>query len=403
MHDHTKNPGPPLSAATNGDLRTAKQTMLREKVQGLRLPTEVNAGHGRTSKLPWILCAVFATSTLLLATLVALDPPAKAAGKPDASTSGATSNGGGAPRVAAVGDTVLESKGYVIPVHQIQVSPIIGGRLVWVEIEEGTRVDEGTQLARLETTDYLSDVNRLKGQYEAAWHRWFELVNGSRPEEIKQARAELEEAEANRKQLLLDWERNQRLRGDALSRRDYEAAEAASKTAEKRVEHRRQAYQLMVEGPRQEKIDAAQADMDTILADLIKAEWRLDNCTVRAPIRGTILTKRLGLEKGSMVNPAAFSNGVAASLCDMADLSDLEIELKVQERDIAKVFKDQRCKVRSEAYPDRIYDGQVSRLMPIADRSQAALPVRVKVKVPREEEGKYLRPEMGVVVSFLKQ
>ena len=84
----------------------------------------------------------------------------------------------------------------------------------------------------------------------------------------------------------------------------------------------------------------------------------------------------------------------------MADLSDLEVELNIQERDVSRVFKGQRCKVRADAWSDRVYDGYVSRLMPIADRAKGAIPVRVKVSVPAEEEGVYLKPDMGAVVTF---
>ena len=93
---------------------------------------------------------------------------------------------------------------------------------------------------------------------------------------------------------------------------------------------------------------------------------------------------------------------ISASLCDLADLSDLEVDLSIQERDISKVFAGQKCQVRAKAFPDRFYDGVVDRLMPIADRAKGAIPVRVKIQVPREEEGKYLKPEMGTVVTFLK-
>ena len=102
-----------------------------------------------------------------------------------------------------------------------------------------------------------------------------------------------------------------------------------------------------------------------------------------APIDGTILKKNA--EEGNLVNPIAMNGSY--SLCDLADLSDLEVELTIEERDISKVFKDQKCKVRTEAYPDRIYEGFVSRLMPIADRNKAAIPVRVKVTVPRGGRG----------------
>jgi hypothetical protein len=48
------------------------------------------------------------------------------------------------------------------------------------------------------------------------------------------------------------------------------------------------------------------------------------------------------------------------------------------------------------------YEGTISRLMPIADRGKGAIPVRVKIKVSPEEEGVYLKPDMGVIVSFMK-
>ena len=69
-------------------------------------------------------------------------------------------------------------------------------------------------------------------------------------------------------------------------------------------------------------------------------------------------------------------------------------------RDVAKVFKGQICVVKAVAFPERSYKGVVSRLMPTADRSKGAVPVRVRIEIPREEEGRFLRPEMGAVVTF---
>jgi multidrug resistance efflux pump len=161
----------------------------------------------------------------------------------------------------------------------------------------------------------------------------------------------------------------------------------------------RQDYELMLEGPRPEKIDAAWADVLQASADMAKNKWRLENCAIRAPVSGTILIKHA--ELGNLVNPVALQGSF--SLCDMADLSDLEVDLNIEERDVAKVFKGQVCRVRPEAYPERVYEGVVSRLMPQADRAKSAIPVRVKVQVAKDEEGVYLKPEMGVVVSFQKK
>jgi hypothetical protein len=86
----------------------------------------------------------------------------------------------------------------------------------------------------------------------------------------------------------------------------------------------------------------------------------------------------------------------------MADLSDLEVDLEIQERDIAKVAVAMPCKISVDAYPDRFYTGRVDRLMPIALRSKAAIQVRVKVDMPKEEVGQYLKPEMNARVTFLQ-
>ncbi len=302
-------------------------------------------------------------------------------------------------QVASSGDVALERKGNMIPVHQIMISPKVSGMIESLNIEEGKHVNKGDILAQLETVDYRADYNHALANYESCWQHWLELYSGSRPEEIRSAKAKLDEMQAQKEQLYLDFKRNTRLTGsNAVAARDYEQAVSAYKSMERRCVQLRQDYELMLEGPRAEKVAAAWADVQQSNADVAKCKWRLDNCAIRAPISGTILIKRA--ELGNLVNPVAMQGSF--SLCDMADLSDLEVELDIEERDIARVHKGQLCKVRPEAFPNRLYEGYVSRLMPQANRSKSAVPVRVKVQIPKEEEGVYLKPEMGVVVSFLK-
>jgi hypothetical protein len=62
----------------------------------------------------------------------------------------------------------------------------------------------------------------------------------------------------------------------------------------------------------------------------------------------------------------------------------------------------QPTRIRADAFPNRVYEGRLDRIMPIANRSKSIVNVRVKVKLPANEEpGTYLKPEMGAVVSFL--
>jgi multidrug resistance efflux pump len=178
-----------------------------------------------------------------------------------------------------------------------------------------------------------------------------------------------------------------------------EQAESDYRATLQRIERLKFALKLLQDGPRVERIEIARAEVRQAEADLKKAAWRLANCTIVAPISGTILKKNA--EEGNIVNPGAFNGSF--SLCEMADLSDLEVDLAIQERDIARVFEGQRCTVRADAFPDRVYEGAVSRLMPIADRAKGAVPVRVKVTVPADEEGVYLKPEMSALVTFFNR
>jgi multidrug resistance efflux pump len=302
-----------------------------------------------------------------------------------------------ASQSTATSDLVLESKGYIIPAKQVLVSPKVSGMLMTLNIAEGQRVAQGDVLAILEDTDYQADYARAVAALEAATQRHKES-QGYRPEEIDQARAELSEAQALLEQYKDDWKRAATLsEAKALSTEVRDAAQSRLRGSEQRVRRLTLAAALMEKGPRDERKRAAEAEVREAEADLAKAKWRLDNCTIRAPISGTILRKNA--EEGNIVNTIAFNGSY--SLCEMADLSDLEVELYIQERDISKVRPGQKCQIRAEAFPDRVYDGVVARLMPIADRAKGAVPVRVKIDIPREEEGVYLKPEMGAVVAFL--
>jgi multidrug resistance efflux pump len=388
------------SQPTDADASPPQAESLRDRVRGLRLPDAAPGERSWTSLIPWILCGCLTLSTVYFAWLAMTAAPAVATDDQAAPSAGNGSN----PTASstAAGNIALESKGYLIPAHQIQVSPKVGGMITKLYIrEEGQQFKQNDVLAEIERTEYQCDHDRAVASLGQARERLRELENGNRPEEIQSAKAELAEAEANREQLYLDWKRNINLKtGNALAQREYELAQGAYLAADRRAARLREMFHLMVAGPRKERIDAARADVKQWEAELAKAKWRLDNCLVRAPVTGTILSKKA--EEGNMVNPSAFSNGLSASLCDMADLSLLEVELDVQERDISKVFRGQPCKVRAEAFPDRVYEGVVSRLMPIANRAKGAVPVRVTVTVPREEEGAYLKPEMGAIVSFMK-
>jgi multidrug efflux pump subunit AcrA (membrane-fusion protein) len=382
---------------------------LSQRVQSLRL-SDSSEGTGSTFWwLPWLLSLVllFAVGLLALEAFSPIDDELikKLAeerglnvGKP-ASTSEAlaklglpTSTGSAATEIA------LEAKGYIVPFSLVQVSPKITGTVMKLYIKEGIQVEKDAVLAELEDVEYDSDTKGAKARLE--------MLQRFRPDEIIQAKAELDDAVAQDAQMLLKYQRAIDLKkNNAIAHEEYEAAESSHKSMKERVRRLQIAYNFLKgEGPRDEQIANAKSE-------LVKAQWRLDNTRVKAPIKGIILSKKT--EEGNIVNPSAFSNGLSASLCEMADLHDLEVDLSIAERDLAKLFEKQDCRIRAEAFPNRIYPGYISRIMPMADRAKSAVPVRVKVlfpavdakgqPLPKDAQGEYLRPEMGAIVTFLNR
>jgi multidrug resistance efflux pump len=379
---------------------------LREQVQSLRLPPAHETRRSATGVLAWVVCGVLlltnAATGYLWWTQRVAKSTANPAAQPAVSEGNRAAPGGAAGNgaAAAPGEIALESKGYIQPTHQILVSPKVAGMVLKLDIEEGMRVEKGQELAVIETTEYQAEHDRAKATMELMHQRVLELERGNRPEEIARADAELAEAQETLTELERDYRRINGLREqNASSEQALTQSQSLFLAQQQRVSALTSALALMKEGPRVERIEQARAEFRQSEAEYARAAWRLDNCTIRAPISGTILTKNA--EEGNIVNPVAFNGSF--SLCDMADLSDLEVELDIQERDVSKVFKGQRCKVRAEAFPERTYDGIVSRLMPIADRAKGSVPVRVKLTVPKDEEGVYLKPEMGALVTFYKE
>ena len=196
-----------------------------------------------------------------------------------------------APSIPGKENIVLEAKGYIIPIHQIQVSPKVPGMIEKLYVEEGKRVKKGDVLAVLESIDYKADFDKAKAVLQAATQRKLEIKNGNRPEEIEQSKQEYLECLSNLEQLRSDLVRNRRLTGSAsLSQREMDVASFSFEGVERKCSKLKSAFDLMVKGPREEKLKAAEAEVDQAVADLTKAEWRLNNCVIVAPVSGVILT-----------------------------------------------------------------------------------------------------------------
>jgi RND family efflux transporter MFP subunit len=247
---------------------------------------------------------------------------------------------------AQPGDEVLTVSGYVIPRERIEISPKFQGTVKSIVIKKGDVVKKGDVLVQLEDDEYRARLLQAQGQ-------------------LGQAEANLKNAEVNLKRqqdLASSNVDSERALDDALRARDAAAAEV-----------------LAAKG------------------SVALAQTYLDWCTIRAPIDGTVLEKLVN--PNELVVPQSFggTRGPSTAFLAMADLSDLQVEIDLNENDTPKVHLNQKCRVSPEAYPDKKYNGRVAEIAPEANRSKGTLQVKVQVEKP----DRYLTPELTARVDFL--
>jgi RND family efflux transporter MFP subunit len=183
-------------------------------------------------------------------------------------------------------------------------------------------------------------------------------------------------------------------RGDVLAVLDPRPYELAYRqaTAEVEVAKERLAERATAASSKEGRnLGHAAVDLAEVRRDL--ARYRMEQTQVRAPMDGVILSKKA--EEGGIVDRLQFSGYVA--LCEMADLRQLEVDVWVGERDLPLIRLKQACAIRLEAFPQTVYQGEVTRFLPVADRAKGAIGVRVSIRAPQPA----VRPEMGAVVAFL--
>ena len=297
----------------------------------------------------------------------------------------------------SAGETVLSVSGYVVAHHKIEVGAKVMGRVAWIGVEKGDRVQQGQVLVRLEDSDFRAQVNQARANMAASQARLDQLRSGSRPQEKLKDRAGVLQAEATLRNAEAEYERSEKLyRDGVVSKAELDRALAGRDTARALVESARQSSAMTDIGPRREEIRAAEAQVRQMKAALDYAQTQLADTEIKAPVSGTVLQRIV--ERGEMVSPSAFGDaGARTAVVALADLSDLQVELDISQTDFARLKMGQRAEIIPEAFPNLKYTGFVAEIAPEANRAKATVQVKVKVENPDEQ----LRPEMNARVNFL--
>ncbi|MFN0102612.1 MAG: efflux RND transporter periplasmic adaptor subunit [Bryobacteraceae bacterium] len=306
----------------------------------------------------------------------------------------ATASGAG-----PAGSVILNATGYIVAHHKIQLASKVMGKVAWIGVEKGDAVKQGQVIVRLEDDEYRAQVQQAKGQVTALEARLAELANGSRPEEVSLAKANVDQAKADLENARTTLARAQKMVADGLVSKqavDDGVAREAGQAA--RVASLERAYELVKIGPRREVMDQVRGQIAEAQGRMAFFDTQLANTVIKAPITGTILERVV--ERGEFVTTGFVGDrGAKGYVVSMADLNDLQVELDINQNDFGKLAAKQKGTITTDAYPDKKYAGAIEEISPEANRQKATVQVKVKVLNPDA----FLRPEMNASVAFYNE
>lgn len=232
-------------------------------------------------------------------------------------------------------------------------------RIAAVLVQEGDRVRSGEVLARLDTSRLDPQVAQAEAQV-AAQHAVVERMhNGSRPEEIAQARANLDQAMADAANARTLYERKRDLLQKAAgSQQDFDNARAALTMAEARVALNQKALDLTVAGPRKEDIAQAEAQERGYEAQLALLRRQRADAQLLAPTDGVVRARLL--EPGEMASPQR-------PVLSLAMMDPKWVRAYVSEQDLGQVHPGMKATVRADGFPGRGFEGWVGFISPVAE------------------------------------
>jgi HlyD family secretion protein len=278
-----------------------------------------------------------------------------------------------------------------VDLRQVQLSFNNSERIAAVLVQEGERVRKGQVLARLDTSRLEPQVAQAEAQTAAQRQVVQRLRSGSRPEEIAQARANVDSAKADAVNARQQYERiksaAEMSAGRAVRQQDVDSARAALQVAEAKLAVNERALDLAVIGPRKEDIAEAEAQLRANEAQLALLRQQLVDAQLLAPVDAVVRTRIL--EPGDMASPQK-------PVFSLAMTDPKWVRAYVTGPNLGKIHEGMIAEVAVDSFPQRRFEGWLGFISPVAEftpktvqteelRTSLVYEVRIFVKDPSDE------------------
>ena len=227
----------------------------------------------------------------------------------------------------------------ITPNQLVNLFSRVDGYIAKIYVDKGDLVKANQLLVEIDHTDYVHAVNQAKAN-------------------LASARAKVAQQEANIRNAKLTLDRMQALIKDQfVSQQDLDNAQVTFDAA------------IAAQ-------DSLRAQVNQMEVALAQAETNLAYSYIRAPFAGYIAERNL--DPGAYVSGATTSTStMSRGILGLHDIETVRTLIEVVEKDVPLVQIGQKAEVRAEAYPDRVFEGTVTRIVQALNRATRTMTVEV--------------------------
>ncbi len=258
--------------------------------------------------------------------------------------------------------------GKIQPITKVEVKSKASGIVEKLFVDINNHVTKGQQLAQLDQQEIVAQVEAQKAQLASAEANVTTYEANIEQDKVNAAAPDLPMYKAT-------LDRNMEMQKDGIvsrqalddANRDYLAALTRRNSAQ---------AQVAVDTA---KLKQAHAQVLQSQATLNQLDEQLSYTTIVAPMDGVILSR--DVEMGDAVSSILVLGSTATLVMTEGDTSQVYVQGKVDEADIAHVYLGQPARIKVESFRDRSFYGKVTKIAPMGVEKDNVTTFEVRVSI----------------------
>lgn len=238
-----------------------------------------------------------------------------------------------------------------LEVTEVDLAPSVPARVSRVQVQEGDRVHPGDTVAVLTQAGLADQVDEARARVAAAEAKLTEMVNGSRPEDIRRAEADLTAATATADRAAKELTRVRALAPTGVStQQQLDDAAAAAREAESRRAAAEETVRLVRAGPRPEQLSAQRATLAQARAALAAVEASAHDLVLTSGVDAVVLSRNA--EPGEVL-------GTGVPVVTLGEVKHPFTRIYLGPTVVPRVKVGDRAVGILDGFPDRRFPGRV--------------------------------------------